>query len=279
MMNAMQSSGETSVASSGRAKAIRKAATVLVIRPADGDGIEVFMVQRPGRGVFPNLHVFPGGKVDGVDAGLSHLCRDLSDAAASAALGLDSGGLRYWVTAIRECFEECGVLLAYRGDTLFEPRDADEQKRFHGHRDALVEGRLTLPELARREGLQLATDRVRYFSHWITPESAPARFDTRFFAAAMPAGQRAVGHHEETVGGVWVRPEAALGHYQQGHWQMIHPTLTTLGTAARYASVEALMAAVAAGTHLPDVDDALYEQGMQRVRTREYSSAGAAADS
>ena len=242
----------------------RKAATVLVLRTGADAGIEVFMVQRPGRGVFPNLHVFPGGKVDGSDAGLSHLCRDLSDAAASAALGVHSGGLRYWVTAIRECFEECGVLLAYRGERLFEPTDATEAERFHGYRSALIDGQLTLPQLARDERLQLATDRVRYFSHWITPESAPARFDTRFFVAAMPPGQRAIGHHEETAGGVWVRPADALRHSDEGRWQMIHPTLTTLGTAARYANVEALMAAVAAGTHLPDVDDALYEQGMQR---------------
>ena len=247
-----------------RTKPIRKAATVLVVRPAAGAGIEVFMVQRPGRGVFPNLHVFPGGKVDGADAGLSHLCRDLSDAAASTALGLQSGGLLYWVTAIRECFEECGVLLAYRGKELFEPSNAGEEERFHGYRNALVAGKLTLPELARREGLQLATDRIRYFSHWITPESAPARFDTRFFVAAMPPGQRAVGHHQETAGGIWVQPADALRHCDEGRWQMIHPTLTTLGTASRYASVETLMAAVAAGTHLPDVDDALYEQGMQR---------------
>ena len=247
------------------AKPVRKAATVLVVRPAVDAGIEVFMVQRPDRGAFPNLHVFPGGKMDDADASLSHLCRDLSDAAASAALGLESGGLRYWVTAIRECFEECGVLLAYRGDRLFEPRDASEEERFYGYRNALVDGELTLPTLARDEGLQLATDRMRYFSHWVTPESAPARFDTRFFVAAMPPGQRAVGHHEETAGGAWVRPADALRHYDEGHWQMIHPTLTTLGIAARYASVETLLAAVAAGTHhLPGANDALVSQDMQR---------------
>lgn len=246
------------------AKPIRKAATVVVVRPAGPADIEVFMVQRPDRGAFPNLHVFPGGKMDGADADLSPLCRDLSDAAASASLGLESGGLRYWVTAIRECFEECGVLLAYRGDRLFEPRDALEEERFHGYRDALVNGELSWLQLVHDEGLQLATDRMRYFSHWVTPECAPARFDTRFFVAAMPPGQRAVGHHEETAGGVWVRPADALRHHDEGRWQMIRPTLITLGTAARYASVETLLAAVAAGAHLPSADDALYEQGLQR---------------
>ena len=222
------------------------------------------MVQRPGRGVFPNLHVFPGGKVDGADAGLSHLCRGLDDAGASAILGVPSGGLRYWVTAIRECFEECGVLLAYRRGALFEPADEAERGRFQRARNALIDGALTLPELARREELLLAADRVLYFSHWITPESAPARFDTRFFVAAMPPGQRAAGHREETAGGVWVAPAEALRRHEEGRWRMIHPTLTTLGAAARYPTVEALLAAVAAGEHLPAVDDALYAQGMQR---------------
>ena len=247
----------------GTGKEIRKAATVLVVRPAR-TGIEVFMVKRPGRGVFPNLHVFPGGKVEAEDDRLSPLCRELSEADASAILGVAGGGLRYWVTAIRECFEECGVLLAYRDGALFEPGDDAEAERFDGYRDALIGGEIRLAELARREGLQLATNRVLYFSHWITPESAPARFDTRFFVAAMPPGQEAAGHHRETVDGVWVAPSAALAHHEAGRWQMIHPTLTTLGSAARYASVDALMAAVSAGDHLPKVDDALYEQGMQR---------------
>ena len=254
---------DVGAAAIGTDKQIRKAATVLVVRSLQG-GIEVFMVKRPGRGIFPNLHVFPGGKVEADDDRLSPLCRGLSDATASAALGVASGGLRYWVTAIRECFEECGVLLAYRNGALFEPGDEAEAQRFDGYRDALIGGEIRLAELARQEGLQLATDRVAYFSHWITPESAPARFDTRFFVAAMPPGQEAAGHRHETVDGVWVAPSEALGHHDAGRWQMIHPTLTTLGSAARYASVDELMSAVASGDHLPDVDDALYQQGMQR---------------
>lgn len=234
---------------------------MLVVRE-QADGIGVFMVQRPGRGVFPNLHVFPGGKVEGADDGLSHLCAGLADRAASAALGLAAGGLRYWVTAIRECFEECGVLLAYRGGALFAPRDDAERRRFDAYRDALASGDLSLPTLARREGLLLATDRVHYFSHWITPPSAPARFDTRFFLAAMPPRQRAVGHRRETVAGGWTTPAAALARHAAGDWQMIHPTLTTLRTAAGYATVADLVAAVAARRHLA-VDEELHRQGMQ----------------
>ena len=245
---------------------IRKAATILVVRPG-GAGIEVFMVQRPGRGIFPNLHVFPGGKVDASDDGLAHLCEGLDDAEACRQLGLGSGALRYWVAAIRECFEECGVLLAYRRGELFEPGDQAERERFDGYRNALVRGDDDLPALARRESLRLATDRVLYFSHWITPESAPARFDTRFFVTAMPRGQSAEGHRRETVAGTWVTPTEALANFEKGAWQMIHPTLTTLRTAARFGSVADLLAAVAARRHLQTGTDSelLREQGMQSI--------------
>lgn len=243
---------------------IRKAATVLLLRQGRSD-VEVFMVQRPGRGIFPNLHVFPGGKVDPADDGLSHLCEGLDDSEASARLGLPSGGLRYWVTAIRECFEECGVLLAYRDRRPFEPSGAEERERFEDYRNALAVRSDNLPELARRERLRLATDRVLYFSHWITPASAPARFDTRFFATSMPEGQLALGHSGETVAGTWIRAADALANFDAGRWQMIHPTLTTLHTVSRYAAVDDLLAAVAGGRHLGEVTNALHQQGMQHV--------------
>ena len=243
---------------------IRKAATILLLRQGDA-GVEVFMVQRPGRGTFPNLHVFPGGKVDPDDDGLSHLCEGLDDSQASTRLGVASGGLRYWVTAIRECFEECGVLLAYRQHRPYEPTDAAEHARFEDSRNALAAGGDSLASLAEREELRLATDRVLYFSHWITPATAPARFDTRFFVTRMPEGQRALGHSGETVGGVWVRALDALAHFDAGRWQMIHPTLTTLRTVARYARVDDLLAAVAARRHLDEVTNTLHQQGMQHV--------------
>lgn len=223
------------------------------------------MVQRPGRGIFPNLHVFPGGKVDPADDDLAHLCQGLDDQGASAQLGLPSGGLRYWVTAIRECFEEAGVLLAYRDRRPFEPSGDDERARFDGYRNALAAQRDNLPALAKREQLRLATDRVLYFSHWITPPTAPARFDTRFFATAMPKGQQALSHHGETVAGIWIRASDALAHFDAGRWQMIHPTLTTLRTVSRFETLDALLGAVASGRHLDEVTDALHQQGMQHV--------------
>ena len=240
----------------------RKAATVLVVRQGAHD-IEVFMVQRPARGDFPDLHVFPGGKVDDHDGELEHACAGLDDAEASRRLALEAGGLRYWVTAIRECFEESGVLLAYRNGALFEPRDAVEEARFEEYRNALAAGRTSLGEVVSSEGLTLATDRVAYFSHWITPEMAPARFDTRFFVAAMPPKQSARGHLRETVGGDWISPTAALERFDAGEWLMIFPTLTTLGMVKSHRTVEALFDAVSAGRHAIEVTGELHVQGMQ----------------
>ena len=244
------------------ARPIRKAATVLVVRQGDGD-IEVFMVQRPARGDFPDLHVFPGGKVDDHDGELEHACRGRDDAEASRQLTLDSGGLSYWVTAIRECFEESGVLLAYRDGALFEPGDDAEDGRFERYRNALAAGETSLGEVVVSEGLTLATDRVAYFSHWITPKMAPARFDTRFFVAVMPPNQSASGHRRETVGGDWISPTAALDRFDAGEWLMIFPTLTTLQMVAPYHTVDALLEAVSAGRHAMEVTPELHLQGMQ----------------
>ena len=248
---------------------IRKAATLVVARAAVGrpkcesEGVEVFMVRRPARGAFPNLHVFPGGKVDAADDGLAPLCDGRTDADASATLRLAGGGLRYWVAAIRECFEECGLLLAGRAGRLFQPQDHNEAARFDRYRHELAAGALTLPALLRREGLRLATDRVHYFSHWITPETAPARFDTRFFLAQSPPGQRASADSRETRSGEWVTPRQALANHEAGAWQMIHPTLSTLCAVARFANLEQLLGEVAAGRHFGAVAAGLRAQGQQ----------------
>jgi len=243
---------------------VRKAATVLIVRPAER-GPELFMLQRPGRGVFPDLHVFPGGKVDDQDADLEASCFGLDDQLASRKLGLKDNAIRYWVTVIRECFEESGVLLARRQDGDFYFRDEAERSHYQVLRERLLEGEMDFAAIIGSEGLELATDRVHYFSHWITPESAPARFDTRFFLAVMPPGQQAAGDDRETVSGEWISPSEALQRYEKGDWQMIYPTLTTLNTVAEYGSVEAMVDSVREGRHLDAVTSELHRQGMQHL--------------
>jgi 8-oxo-dGTP pyrophosphatase MutT (NUDIX family) len=243
---------------------IRLAATILLVRDSD-DGPEVFMVQRPGRGDFPDLHVFPGGKVDEADH-VPEFVTDVDDLQASQSLGVQAGGLRYWVAAIRECFEECGVLLADRDGELFAPGSESEAARFADYRHALVAGEMDFGGLCRKEGLTVQGGRAHYFSHWITPDVVPRRFDTRFFIAEMPAGQFTDGHAWETAAEAWITPRAALEHFAAERWQMIAPTLITLQSIVEYPDVATMLAAVAVEDHLPELTDDLHQQGMHPLR-------------
>ncbi len=123
----------------------RPAATVLLVRDVQGQGIEVFLIERAAKTNFGGAYVFPGGKVDLEDASgrLSDMCQGVSDADASSALGMEKGGLAYWVAVIRECFEEAGILLAYRKDgNNFDPEDESENERFINFRKRLNDGEI-----------------------------------------------------------------------------------------------------------------------------------------
>lgn len=243
---------------------IRLAATVVLMRDTVG-GVEVFMMQRPGGVDFPDLHVFPGGKVDEQDL-LEDCLHGCTEADANRQLGLGAGGLRYWVTAIRECFEECGVLLARRNGAFLALDEPAEVARFDAYRQELIDGRMTMAELCERERLVLAADCLSYFSHWLTPASVPRRFDTRFFVARMPGMQDTAAHAWEAAGEHWIAPAAALAAAESGEWQMIAPTVTTLTSLATFPDVEAVFAAVASEMHLPTLTEELSRQGMQRLR-------------
>ena len=246
---------------------MRFAATILLVR--DGArGVEVFMQQRATAADFGGMHVFPGGKVDPIDShdDIEALCAGLSDHAASRSIGVASGGLAFWVAALRECFEECGVLLAYAADGgLVDPDAAAVHDRYRLHQSALQGGAITLADLCRAESLRLAVDRMIYFSHWITPVGPPRRYNTRFFIAAVPGDQQ--GRHDEweSVDSVWTRPEDALARRARGELQMITPTVTTLQSICAADSVATLLVRVRKGLHLPDWTADAGRQGMQKV--------------
>jgi 8-oxo-dGTP pyrophosphatase MutT (NUDIX family) len=211
----------------------RDGATIMLVR--DGDQgprpLEVFMLQRHPRTAFGSIHVFPGGVVDDHDRSETVAARapGRSDDAASAELGVGSGGLGFWIAAIREAFEEAGVLLARTADgaplQLDDPRTAE---RFHLHRRSLHAGEVTFAEVLAAEALTLTVDEVHYWSHWITPEGEPKRFDTRFFVAAAPAGHTYAHDDVELIGSGWVRPADALNATRDGRYPMIMPTIATL---------------------------------------------------
>lgn len=237
---------------------MRDAATVMLVRDrADGDGFEVFMLRRNLNSDFVGgAYVFPGGAVDEADrhADLGAVCRGRSDDQASAMLGVASGGLAYWVAAIRECFEEAGVLLAYdEGGEVMSFTDPEVQERFVAHRAAVDSGELRLVELCEREGLQLAVDRMHYFSHWITPIGPPRRYDTRFFVTAVPPEQVPVHDDRETIANRWVAPDEALALHEKGELDLIFPTIKNLEAIARFGSSAELLDAAAAIEEVPTV--------------------------
>ena len=141
---------------------IRLAATVMIVRDAD-DGIEVYMVKRPGKGDFPDLYVFPGGKVDEDDWQPS-LCPNMTDSDASVRLGIDEGALRYLIAVARECFEEVGVLLARDVSGIHVP-DAEQREVQAELRSKLLAGELSWGEVLQAQNLSIASERLVYFSH------------------------------------------------------------------------------------------------------------------
>ena len=246
---------------------VRPAATVMLLREAP-TGFEVFMMKRTSRIDFGGLHVFPGGKVHHEDAhgAMAAHCAGLSDAEASRRLGLAEDGLAFWVAAIRECFEEAGVLLAYGPDgDLVRAGKARWAAGLARLRDELNAGARSFLEVCRATDMQLAVDRVAYFSHWLTPEGPPRRYDTRFFVALAPAQQEGVHDDSELVASGWVRPADALDARRRGEIEMIHPTFVTLEALTAWDDVDRLLADVAARRHLALVtpDEALGREGLQ----------------
>jgi 8-oxo-dGTP pyrophosphatase MutT (NUDIX family) len=204
------------------------AATLVLIR--DADGVEVLLIQRHRASRFAGGDfVFAGGKIETDDnpADASAWCRDLTPESAARRLNLDDPrqAVAYWTGAIREAFEEVGVLLAYGPNgALVKPDGA----QYEEYRRACQEDNRAFWDMVRAEHLTLATDRLVYFAHWITPEESPVRFDTRFFAADMPPGQTAVADDREIIAVRWLTPAAALEARQRGEISLRFPTIKNL---------------------------------------------------
>ena len=212
----------------------RPASTLLLLR--DGaDGIEVLMTARHEEAGFAaGALVFPGGKLDAADAELRPFCAD--------AAGLDDIALSFRAAAIRETFEECGILLVrHKGSaSLLSAAELGELRR--RHQEAAEATRFAA--LVTAAGLELATDTLVPFAHWITPRDRPKRFDTHFFAAPAPADQVAVHDGREAVETVWAKPATTVEVGDRGAAKLVFATRMNLVKLARSRSVaEALAAA------------------------------------
>ena len=219
---------------------LRPAATVVMLRDAPA-GLEVFLMKRHALSdVLGGAYVFPGGKVDALDAELD-MAAHLDQPLPVLHAGLNeadisertAGGL--YVAALREAFEESGVLFAqgFAAQDVDTARAAALLREGHGFNAVLA-----------RMSLRLQTSSLVPWSRWITP-TAPSvmnkRFDTRFFVSAMPAGQVAVHDDHETTASVWLSPRAALRQYWSGQIALAPPQIMSLAHLSRHASVDSVM--------------------------------------
>lgn len=205
----------------------RPAATVLLLRDAPG-GVEVLMTRRSATASFaPGAYVFPGGGIDAADA-------QAHDIAARRA-GQADERLTQAIAAIRESFEELGVLLARHRDG--RPATAADVAAMDRHGPFAAQ--------CRERGLVLAADEVFVLAHWITDRDLPRRFDVPFLAARMPQGQEPVADEAEQFEPVWVRPADALARHEAGGFFMIFPTIRTLERLQKFTSVDAMLQACA----------------------------------
>lgn len=247
------------------------AATLVLLRDAAA-GPEVLLLRRSRATRFaPGFYVFPGGQVDPSDGdgALARLWDGLDPAAARARLGLGPGAipsaLAYYGAAIREAFEETGVVAcavaeggpSRHGSAQGGHSDDGSAQREPSHdgstaarpcpvsaaRKALLDGGESLARVLRRLRLRLDGGALEYVAHWITPASSPRRYDTRFFATAVAFDARVVADQREVVEAVWLSPRDALARHRDGALPLMRPTRRTLEDFRAFSSVDALLSA------------------------------------
>jgi 8-oxo-dGTP pyrophosphatase MutT (NUDIX family) len=209
----------------------RPSSTVVLVRAGTGEP-ELFMVRRHVNLSFGSAYAFPGGVVDPEDKDVHAYCRGVTAREADARLGTKGEGLDYYSAAIRELFEETGVLLS-DVDRVVEGPDAA--------RDALNDGCDNWADFVKRNKLRLECGELHYFAHWITPPTQVRRYSTRFFIAALPDGQRASHCGGELTRSCWATANETLQAGRDGRAKLHFPTIKSLESIARHKTFEALI--------------------------------------
>ena len=227
----------------------RFASTIVLLRPDEKGSFEILLTRRPPEMKFlGGFYVFPGGTVDKEDysARILDRCRGLSGADAQKILGNRHDpqvAVGHWVAAIRELFEEVGVLLCESGSgAQIDLRDETTKEKFEIHRQAIVREELDFGEFLESEGLYCDLSRMIYFFHRVTPEFYPMRFDTRFYLAPLPAHQTPLSRSEEVTHSLWIKPAEALSQVDRHDFPILPPTTTVLEDLAEIHSWDDLCA-------------------------------------
>jgi 8-oxo-dGTP pyrophosphatase MutT (NUDIX family) len=249
---------------------LEDAVTVILVRDAPGaagddDRLEVLLLERHGASAFaPGALVFPGGKLDPTDAGLDPgrvRCTDPKGWADRLGVGGADAAVAMLVAAVRETFEEAGVLLTRQDGALAGaaalPTDLERTRALMAARDGAYDWRGWLA----RHDLVLDLDALAMWSWWVTPKGLPRRYDTRFLVAGMPAGQTATHDAVETTSMRWIPPATALAAHADGRLHVIFPTRRTLEQLAAHRDAASVLAAARSG----EVDLRRIEPSVVRV--------------
>lgn len=225
---------------------VRPAATVMLID--DRPNLQVLMMERHANTVFAGgMWVFPGGAVDHQDE--SHyfdgIATHRTDREASDLMALDSGGLAYYMAAIRETFEEAGILLAlHQADESPLSINGDNETRFDQYRNQLNAGEIDLKDILAAEQLLADVGQMHYIARWITPPGSPRRFDARFFIAQIPSDQIPLHDDGELVNSDWFSPKEILERAEAGDMVLMTPTLRMVRNLSLFDSAEAVIQSV-----------------------------------
>lgn len=213
----------------------RPSATVVVVREGKPTP-EVLLVRRRAGDAFGDSYAFPGGVVDHDESSAHVFCAGLSADEANEILGV-TDGLDYYSAAIRELFEETGILLARDNNGKW----AGDLAPLAAERKAVDKGELAWSEFLKEQGLCMAADALHYFAYWETPFIQHKRWQTRFFVAALPPGQVAIHDGSEVTDSRWMSPGEAHALGRRGEMSMPFPTLRNLGDMARFGSLDELI--------------------------------------
>jgi 8-oxo-dGTP pyrophosphatase MutT (NUDIX family) len=220
----------------------RYASTVVLIRPDENGGFDILLTRRPRQMRFMGgFYVFPGGSVHEEDysAAVLKRCRGVSPREAQTILGdgLDAqSALGHWVAAIRELFEEVGILLCVTesGQDL-DLTETTTKQRLEQKRNALSENHLDFGTFLETENLYCELSGLVYFYHRVTPDIYPIRFDTRFFLGRLPVGQTPLARSEEVAESLWLAPSEASRRSNRHDFPLIPPTSYVLETLAQFS--------------------------------------------
>lgn len=222
---------------------IRPAATLILARPA-AESFEIMMLKRTTKAAFASgMYVFPGGRIDASDSdpALAPYITEPRDHQHAQIAALGEDWLGAYVAAIRETFEEAGILMAKHANgswvTLPSKTIAETRKSLH-------QGELSMADLCRTYDARLAINELNFYNRWTTPPGRPRRFDTRFFVGQAPPMAEGVEDGEETTDAVWITPIKALEEHQAGRFDLMSVTVKQLSAITEYKNLVALKMAL-----------------------------------